>query len=989
MKIFIQKFLPLILILADGADPTPVKAQTQGVPRPSPVALHTAPNELGKPFITNWLPKDYGANAQNWAIAQDDRGVMYFGNSEGVLEYDGVSWRLLKYGNVSFTRALAIADDGKLYVGGKGELGYFAPVHETAKDGRAQNPFKRQFVSLLQYLQPEDREFTDVWEIAISSQGVFFQAYERLFQYIPPPHSAPPATAASSVGRAGAEAVSNDEDSPLAGHMQAWKPKTKFDGVAAVYGRIYVSQSGIGLMQVQGDSLALVPGGENIGGSIEFMAPFSDREGQEKILIATRNHALFWYDTAGCRPLEAEAVSFFKELVIYTGAVLPDGTVALATHGGGAVIFDPAGSGSVRQVLDKTSGLKNDTVLDLFCDRQGGLWLALNNGIARMEMPAPLTFYDETSGLHGGSNAIIRHQNTLYVATDIGVFYLRPSSGIFSENAPDDGRGTFHVQPEFRPVAGLQEWSWAFLIMAETGELLAGGENGLYRIRGDRAELLTSFGHDIVSLHHSRRDRNRIYAGLRYGGLATVRRAPNGSWINEGKIASLDDEYIRNITESEDGSLWLTAKYKNYLIRVVFPPASSSSESKDLLKPEIQRYGAAQGLPEGVTIYTAVIAGQLYAHPRGSVFRFEPQRGTFIPDSSILANADTSTYIEKMIEDKWGNVWLDFNEILYRARPREGGGYDTDSTPFRRIDRQPFYAIYPDENGVVWFADADGLGRYDSRVAKNYAADFPALIRRVIAGVDSVIFDGLPIDKAEVEPSLPYAHNALRFECAASSYDNLAANQYQYFLEGFDKSWSAWTKESKKDYTNLPHGRLRFHVRAKNIYGHLSREGMYAFAILPPWWRTWWAYGGYALMLGLLVFAVDRVQRRRFSKKSASGRKFAKPNCARRRLKQRTKRCRRKMIARKTSSCSAKSAKKSLLRWTWTRFFTSFMSALNNWQTLTASASAFTIRKKSKSNIASPLKKANAMRRTPATPATRISFRFGALRIANRFLSMT
>lgn len=42
---------------------------------------------------------------------------------------------------------------------------------------------------------------------------------------------------------------------------------------------------------------------------------------------------------------------------------------------------------------------------------------------------------------------------------------------------------------------------------------------------------------------------------------------------------------------------------------------------------------------------------------------------------------------------------------------------------------------------------------------------------------------------------------------------------------------------------------------------------MYSFTILPPWWRTWWAYGGYAVLFGLLVFAVDRIQRRRLLKR--------------------------------------------------------------------------------------------------------------------------
>ena len=59
--------------------------------------------------------------------------------------------------------------------------------------------------------------------------------------------------------------------------------------------------------------------------------------------------------------------------------------------------------------------------------------------------------------------------------------------------------------------------------------------------------------------------------------------------------------------------------------------------------------------------------------------------------------------------------------------------------------------------------------------------------------------------------------------------------------------WSAWTPESRRDYTNLPAGAFRFRVRARNLYQHESAEAAYAFSITPPWYATWWAYSLYVL----------------------------------------------------------------------------------------------------------------------------------------------
>ncbi|RMD93577.1 MAG: hypothetical protein D6813_03900, partial [Calditrichaeota bacterium] len=62
--------------------------------------------ETGLPYTQNFSPKEYGAHSQNFAIVQDVRGMMYFGNVYGVLEYDGVSWRLIPMPNQSVVRSL-------------------------------------------------------------------------------------------------------------------------------------------------------------------------------------------------------------------------------------------------------------------------------------------------------------------------------------------------------------------------------------------------------------------------------------------------------------------------------------------------------------------------------------------------------------------------------------------------------------------------------------------------------------------------------------------------------------------------------------------------------------------------------------------------------------------------------------------------------------------------------------------------------------------
>jgi hypothetical protein len=162
----------------------------------------------------------------------------------------------------------------------------------------------------------------------------------------------------------------------------------------------------------------------------------------------------------------------------------------------------------------------------------------------------------------------------------------------------------------------------------------------------------------------------------------------------------------------------------------------------------------------------------------------------------------------------------------------------------------------------MWFGGFDGLFRYDPRIPKSYDQPFRALIRKVVGSKDKSIFGGIGRGSA---PAINYAENTLRFEFAAPSFDGQEANRFQVLLEGVDREWSPWSAEAYRDYTNLRERSYRFRVRAKNIYGILSEEGVFSFQILPPWYRTWWAYLGYLLTLvgaarGGLRWRVRRVE---------------------------------------------------------------------------------------------------------------------------------
>ena len=112
-------------------------------------------------------------------------------------------------------------------------------------------------------------------------------------------------------------------------------------------------------------------------------------------------------------------------------------------------------------------------------------------------------------------------------------------------------------------------------------------------------------------------------------------------------------------------------------------------------------------------------------------------------------------------------------------------------------------------------------------------------------------------------PQIEYVNNSLNIEWSALWFLQPEKTQYSYKLEGYRDQWSNWSSEHKKDFTNLNEGYYTFYVKARNVYGVESNVAQFSFNILPPWYRTIYAYLGYVLILLLVVIAIVKIYTRR------------------------------------------------------------------------------------------------------------------------------
>ncbi len=774
-----------------------------GLAQTQPVAL--ARQEAGTPLLTNFAIKDYKADPQNWCATRDGRGLLYVGNSRGLLEYDGRSWRRYTLPRGSTVRSVYYdSSSQRLYVGGQGEFGFFLP--DSA--GRL------RYTSMVERLPEADRNFQDIWTIIPLRDGLYFYSDAAIFRFRP------------------------KENRPY-----IYRPKTDqlFFLAYKVHDEIWIHERAKGLCRIVGDSIKPLPDGQRFAKT--FIAVAAHPGGGA--LVATRKDGLFRYINNRFEPFPVQFGPLIDRARIYTLTALPHDEFALTTLEDGVILFNS--QGELIQHINRNTGLLSEMVSDVYADPEGSLWLMLNNGIARVLYPHPLSVYGPLHSIEGNQLSIKRFRGHLYVSNYAGVFRLEPGTGT--------------QRPVFQKVRGFDSEVFELCVIGDS--LFAPSANGCFLIDGLESRRITHLPSEVII--RSKRHPDLYYLGG-WTAFLVLRRTATG-FEQLGFIDTLRLKQTRSLVETDDGTLWVATNNDG-----VFRLDLRSGYRPD---PPCRVYRKPDGLGGDKGNYLVRYRKYVLALTSLGIRAFVPAKDQFVPFTEFgLAYADSSHAVHRLIVVNDDQIWLQayergeshndgFVSKTLHGKRMAGGGWRLSSHPFQILGGDHMvHALHIDPDGTAWIGTNDGLCSYSSYFKNDYDRPFATVLRRIVLDEDSTLFEGVLADTPLVFDWPHTGSRHLRFEYAALSFEQPQATQFQHYLVGYDQNWSPWTADPFVIFTNLPPGDYELRVRSRNVYGTLGQVAVCRFTIAAPWYRSWLAYGVYGLLFGGLIWLFIKVRER-------------------------------------------------------------------------------------------------------------------------------
>ncbi len=573
----------------------------------------------------------------------------------------------------------------------------------------------------------------------------------------------------------------------------------------------------------------------------------------------------------------------------YINAIAEDrqGRLWLGTQGNGINLYDP-----VRGTFSPLSSpqLVNSNVRRIITDKAGKMWIGTQEGLNVID---PANF-SGASYQHNPGNRKSLSQNSIHSLFEdnsgsiwIGTYF----GGVNMIHSSGTAFSTIQSHP---PQPGLSNNVVSGMLEDEHHNIWIGTEGGglnfydrttnTFSVYRHEAGKPGSIGSNLVKIIYEDKDR-QIWIGTHGGGLNLLQ--PGGTFkqylFNQQDPGTLTLE-VTSLLEDADNRFWVGCNSGLFLMRrngselvPVTDTALKTLPASIRFLMEDSRRRVFIGTTEGLFLYENGRLRRILGGYINSVT--EDSRGNYWVGLYYggMAGFDrnlrqTALYAEKdglpnsnvigMLEDRQHHFWISTDNGLVKFDPASKKFLTYTTSDGIAGNDFNYNALLKDSRGQFFFGGFNGITSFfpEKIAANTYTAPMVFTGLRLfnqpvgIGGEDRLLRRDIGFT-----PSLRFRHHQEVFtlEFALLNYIRSNKNRYAYKLEGADRDWIETTTPAVT-YTNLAAGSYTFWVKGANNDGVWSEPVRMEITVLPPFWRTWWAYCIYALLAASIFFFVTR-----------------------------------------------------------------------------------------------------------------------------------
>jgi len=582
------------------------------------------------------------------------------------------------------------------------------------------------------------------------------------------------------------------------------------------------------------------------------------------------------------------------------------GNIWFGTYGGGVCKYD----GYNFSRFSRAEGLPGDEVESMLEDRQGNIWFGINNGgVVRYDGHSFFQF-TSSEGLSDNTVLSILEDNAgnMWFGT-YGGGVSKYAGQIFTHFTEREGLSNKQIFSCMEDSRGnLWFGTWGFGVNKFDGRSMAhysiaqglSGDQVFSMLEDRKGNIwFATWGGGVCRYdgkyftHFTRNDglannivlsiledkKGNLWFGTYGGGIS---RYDGFGFTNYTEKQGLANNLVFGILEDRNGNIWIGTERGGIS---KFTPGGKLNPGKG----QFINFSVDQGLSSH-TVYSILEdqLGNIWIGTEDAVCMYDGSRFTIIGENEGLSNND----VMSLLMDRQKNIYLGTRKGLNRI-PAERlpvfiekikkGSLSDDDVFFQQSGHEEGFfgmgvnrgqTMLEDRRGTLWIATNDRLTafhpkgmRKDTLSPTIKITDIQLFNEQIawplLQGVkDSTLYlkNGMQVEGFEFGEvsswygipenlSLAWNSNYLTFHFTGITMNQPKRVKYQYMLKGMDENWSGITLRREATYGNIPPGNYTFLVKAMNNGGVWSKPVEYHFTVRPPWWRTWWAYSCFGILL--------------------------------------------------------------------------------------------------------------------------------------------